>query len=388
MSRGDVAYDAPTRRDYIKYAGAVVGGGLFAGCAEQSDSGATPTETETATSTSYEVCTEPTGCVTFKSPPETWVSPDLKYIDMGVALGMYDKLVGIGEPKDIEGYAGEYWNTLSGVDIQVGDREPVTNTGSGPPAPLKEVYYALDADVHLMDPNNLRRRLDEEDVQDLLEIGPFIGNSNRHPYRRDDAWGEYAFYDLYTDFEKTAQVFQRVERFEAFQAVHDEMQTRIDERLGTDIEPKEVGVFAGGSNPTKGEFQLRDPTIGGLETKQFRSLSVRDGMLSVDQTTQNPIVDYEALLRDDPEIIVIQWDIAVTQEEFNTQFREPMGQDTSGGELTAVQNGDIYLTGQEQGPITHLFQTERLAQQLYPDTFGGTDLFDHQRVADIINGNL
>lgn len=40
-----------------------------------------------------------------------------------------------------------------------------------------------------------------------------------------------------------------------------------------------------------------------------------------------------------------------------------------------------------QGPIVHLFQLERAARGLYPETFGDEDLFDHQRVADVVAGS-
>jgi iron complex transport system substrate-binding protein len=39
-----------------------------------------------------------------------------------------------------------------------------------------------------------------------------------------------------------------------------------------------------------------------------------------------------------------------------------------------------------QGPIIHLFQLEQAAQDLYPEEFGGEQLFDRQRVADIVTG--
>jgi iron complex transport system substrate-binding protein len=42
MSEDNGGYEAPTRRDYMKYGGAVVGGTLLAGCAGQSDSDGTP----------------------------------------------------------------------------------------------------------------------------------------------------------------------------------------------------------------------------------------------------------------------------------------------------------------------------------------------------------
>jgi iron complex transport system substrate-binding protein len=64
-----------------------------------------------------------------------------------------------------------------------------------------------------------------------------------------------------------------------------------------------------------------------------------------------------------------------------------------GSELTAVQNGRVYRGGYlRQGPIHNFFQTERGAKQLYPDVFGDVtsdeELFDRQRVADIVTGDV
>jgi hypothetical protein len=73
-------HGAPTRREYVRYGGTVIGGGLLAGCAGQSDSRSTPTEAETDKSTptetstpeddGYSVTMEPVGEVTFESVPE------------------------------------------------------------------------------------------------------------------------------------------------------------------------------------------------------------------------------------------------------------------------------------------------------------------------------
>jgi len=76
--------DDPTRREYVKYGGAVITGGVLAGCASDSnsdggdDAESTPTETEMVTATptddatdtpeqSYTVEMAPMGEVTFES---------------------------------------------------------------------------------------------------------------------------------------------------------------------------------------------------------------------------------------------------------------------------------------------------------------------------------
>jgi iron complex transport system substrate-binding protein len=77
-----------------------------------------------------------------------------------------------------------------------------------------------------------------------------------------------------------------------------------------------------------------------------------------------------------------------------------MREDPVGQQLTAVQNDRLYRGGTSyQGPLINLFQTEAAAKQFYPDAFGEWNgietlsnpedrLFDYQRVADVINGDI
>ncbi len=63
-----------------------------------------------------------------------------------------------------------------------------------------------------------------------------------------------------------------------------------------------------------------------------------------------------------------------------------MENDDTARELTAVQNGDVYRGGPlYQGPITNLVVTERAAKQVYGVE---SELFDRQRVGDIVNGDF
>jgi iron complex transport system substrate-binding protein len=113
------------------------------------------------------------------------------------------------------------------------------------------------------------------------------------------------------------------------------------------------------------------------------------------------------MLSVDPEIIVVHWGIINTEdnrfdsEAFHEQYVAPMEEDPVGSQLTAVQEGNVYPGAYgEQGPIANLFLTELTGQQLYPEQFGEFDpeqypdvpeekqLFDRQRVADIINGDI
>jgi hypothetical protein len=73
-------------------------------------------------------------------------------------------------------------------------------------------------------------------------------------------------------------------------------------------------------------------------------------------------------------------------------------------DVPAFQDGRYYPSGYGmQGPIMNLFQLEMTAKQLFPDQFGewptytegvypeiseDEQLFDRQRVVDIINGDI
>src|SRR6056297_1672574 len=89
-----------SRRAFL---GTMAGGfALGAGCGQSGRTGtgrSTGTATSTATPAATEVCMEPVGCLTLDSPPETWVANAGIYCDMGVALGLTDRLAGIGSPR-------------------------------------------------------------------------------------------------------------------------------------------------------------------------------------------------------------------------------------------------------------------------------------------------
>jgi iron complex transport system substrate-binding protein len=81
--------------------------------------------------------------------------------------------------------------------------------------------------------------------------------------------------------------------------------------------------------------------------------------------------------------------MVVPEEKFEENFVQPMKDDPVGSQVAAVENDRVFRGGApNQGPIINLVNTEIAAQQLYPDVFGDERLFDRQRVADIVNGNL
>jgi len=406
MTGDTTEHEAPTRRDTIKYGGAVVSGGLLAGCTGDSSDGSgasgenaaddgddgTPTE-----NTSYEACIEPAGCLTFEEAPETWLCYNGGWADMAFALGQRDGFITAGNM--IPGFFFEPF----GLDVPPQDElPPLRAEGKGWD---KELFLKHDPDVILMSPEYMHGpgwydNWDASDTEWIAEnVAPFFGNNMRR--RRD--YHDHKLYTLYEGFERLAALFQEEERYEAFVELHDEVQSEI--AAGTPDEQPTIGLINGGSDPNAGQFYPLNTKDEGYEMKPYRDLDVRSAF---PDSMEGGTIDYEQLLEVDPEIIVVHWGIGTTgdtdsfsAEAFREQYVTPMEEDSVGSELTAVQNGNVY-PGQygEQGPIVNLLQTEMVAQQLYPEEFGAFDpeafpavpeenqLFDRQRVRDIIAGDL
>jgi iron complex transport system substrate-binding protein len=167
-----------TRRRALRGLG-VAGIAALAGCGGGSDAArtterdptpieasATATATEPATTGAavggVEACMEPVGCVAFDAPPEHWVANAGIYCDVGVALGLADRLVGIGSPRRY--YTG-YYDELPGVSLDK-DAFPALSAGT---RMSKEAFDAADADVHVMDPVRLKGTFG---VEATVEPGP------------------------------------------------------------------------------------------------------------------------------------------------------------------------------------------------------------------------
>jgi iron complex transport system substrate-binding protein len=384
---------APTRREYIGYGGAVVAGGLLAGCAGDSGGDGSPAPSATGTATAggtagdYTISMEPVGDVTFGSVPETWVPYSGDYADMAVALGRGDGITGIG---GADRYYTYVYDELDGVGV---DREQIE---ANPEVRTKEQFYELDSDVHLYDPRMLVNWFDWDaaDVTEIAEnVGPFVGNLI---FRRSDGWHDYRYYTLYEAFEKVAQVFQEQDRYAAFAQFHDEFIADVQSRLPpADERPNVFLTFEGTTEPeTFSPYRLND---GGTSKKQWNDLGVSDALAGTDienlSTTDRGELDYENLLEIDPDVILVRGHERKTPTEFRDTVLAYMEDHPVGSELRAVQNGRVYRGGHlYQGPIHNLFLTERAAKQLYPDEFGhvtdDAELFDRGRVSDIVAGGV
>ncbi|SIS13871.1 ABC transporter substrate-binding protein [Natronorubrum thiooxidans] len=400
MSKDGTRNEAPTRRDYMKYGGAVVGGGLLAGCTD--DSGQSASDT-----TGYEVTIEPAGTVRFDDVPQTWVAEGGAWVDMGVALGVENGLLSTGSYP-----APQFFYDELGVSFNRDASVEFWRDGGYD----KEIFYETDANVHFLDPNAIKYWDDNWDDDDINEIsqavGPICGNNCR---RRRDFRNEldYPLYSLYEAFEKVAQVFQKEDRYEALADVHDEVLDKVQSRLPPVDERPRIGLINGGSRPLENLFYPMDLLADGYELKTYRDLGAVSAFEDTDGGGSE--ADYEYMLEVDPDVLMIHWGIGngstvdkapengrrFDHELFNETWLEVMQDHPLGRQLAAVQDENI-LPGAwgEQGPIVNLFQTELTARQLYPEEFGEFDperypnvpeeeqLFDRQRVADIINGDI
>ncbi|QLH81413.1 ABC transporter substrate-binding protein [Halosimplex pelagicum] len=396
-----------TRRAYLTTAAAVLGGSALSGCASDGgstdtpgDAGgtdeptATPTDTPTdpgtatetpvgtqsGVETPYSVSIEPVGEVTFESVPETWIANNGSWADMGIALGL-DAPEGVW----LTGrYHTQYYDEIPGVSVDKSDIKQLWgDSGVG-----KEQFYEIDADVHVADPNFLvnRGKWEQSDVDEITEeVAPFFGNSI---FSRNYAWhSDYRYYTLMEGFEKLAQVFKRTDRYEAFEAVHDDFQAALAPVVPTRSErPSAAVIWGGGEQPESFYPYVFDE---GTSFKHLNDLKVRDALADSDVKdfySSRGAIDFETLLEVDPEVILLRGQEAKSRSEFEDTVLTFFENHDTASALTAVRNGDVYRAGAlYQGPISNLVVTERLATALY-DT--DDELFDRQRVGDIVAGNV
>ena len=425
MSSDDATGGVPTRREYVKYGGAVVGAGLLAGCAggpdgelpsnatagETSSDGSETNATDAETATddgSYSVEMFPVGEVTFDEVPQSVTTYSMAWADMVVSLGRADTL---------------QTNRLSGptlfydrLDIDYdSDWPPLWQDGGMP----KEVFYEHDPDAFLIDPNLIQAWDDNWDDADVEEIesnvAPFFGCMNR---RFRNEWQQEMEYSdrapsMLEAFDEVGTLLDERTRTEAWFDLHEDLQSEVRSRLPEDDDPPSIGLINSGSSPEKGEFYALYLEDDGYEMKPYRDLGLveADAFAGV-ETGQYGKTDYETMLEVDPDRIVVHWGIttgsvtfggdgAFDAERFREKFVAPMENDEVGSQLTAVQEGRV-LPGPtaEQGPLVNAFQTELTARLFYPEEFGEVDmdapldvpeekrLFDRDRVRDILNGDI
>lgn len=375
-----------TRRTVLRASAALAGAGAIAGCIGSEESNdTTPSDDDTTPSDdesdSYSVTMPPVGTVEFDGVPETWVANNGSWADMGVALGQ-------DPPEAVwltSRYHTQYYDSIPDLEVDKSGMVSLSDDGVD-----KERFYELDGDVHVIDPNFLKNRFpewDEGDIEEIEEkIAPFFGNSifsTGYPWHED-----YTYLSLYEAFEKLAEVFQATDRYEAFVDVHETFQSNVEGIVPTaeSDRPAVAIMWAAGNEPEEFSPYL----IGeGTSFKQWRDLGVRDALAETDvQDFHNTRgrIDYETLLEIDPEYLMFRGHEAQTRKEFQDTVVAFMKDHDVASDLTAVKNDNVYRGGPlYQGPITNLVVTERAAKQVYDVE---EELFDRQRVADIIDGNV
>jgi len=354
----------------------------LAGCTGSDGDGgeSTPTEDDSSMEMeSYSVSIEPVGEVEFDSVPETWVANNGSWADMGAALGI-EPPEGVWLPSR---YHTQYYDEIPDVSV---NKSGMTQLSEGGEVD-KEKFYDFDTDVHVMDPNFLLNRFGwtESDIDEIEQIAPLFGNtifSRGYPWHED-----YQYYTLDEAFEKLAEVFDRTDRYEEFAELHEEFQSRVADIVPPESERPDVAIFWGAGDQPE---QFYPYTIDeGTSFKQWRDLQVGDALAQSgvrDFHSERGAVEYETLLEVDPEVLLLRGQEAKTEEEFQNTVVSHLEDNNTTSQLSAVQNGEVYQGGPlYQGPIFNLLVTERAVNQIYDVD---EELFDRQRVSDIVNGNF
>ncbi|WP_436347451.1 ABC transporter substrate-binding protein [Natronorubrum sp. FCH18a] len=385
-----------TRRQVLA-ASLTVGSGAIAGCIsgterEDSDGGDTSGDP-------YSVNMAHIGDVEFDTVPENAFVTFPQYADMMVALGHGEAANTLFSPEMAGPTMNGFYDHLEGVEFEW---EHLTN-------PLEnglkeEQLYDLDSDVHFLDPSYIlttEADWEESDVDEIADtIGPWFGNfhSGVHSDPADAYADSYEYYTLWELFEAVADVFQERERYEALEAVYDDLRSRIESNLPPEDErPTAARVTLAGD-----EFYTYHLNISGFWQADTRPLDAHDALADYDWDADWGVLDYEAMADADPDVILHHW--GITPQYAIGDVREQLEDHPVGSDLTAVETDRVVAAGMRyQGPLMNLFQLEMTAKQLYPEPFGewpghvagegypdipaDERLFDRERVADIVSGS-
>lgn len=420
-----------SRREYLAYSGSLTISGLVAGClgGDRSQSAGaqpttSPTETETPTATaepttaepaSYTASIEPVGEVSFESPPETVVGGWGFVADVLTGLGAADSIVGMARPGFW--YQG-FYDLLPGVSMR--NTAEIPATVSKGYRVQEELLYELDPELLATDPNRFIAWYGHEpDAVARLEddVAPFFGNESRS--KRGGSWpnwgsdGSYAYYGISEFVERYGQLFGAEARASALVDLYETTMDDITSRVPPAADRPTVGVLSAFTNPeNRGFFGVTEPSPAldaTHELKQYGDLGVVDafaGQYPGEGGHYDLKTDFEGLLEVDPDVLVFKEAVNALggqnvygNADVYEQTLDVLRTDDVGSRVSAVQNDRLYPGGTgSQGPIINLFQTEMLAKQLYPEEFGewrgfgetpeSEQLFDRQRLADIVTGEL
>ncbi|SIS13961.1 ABC transporter substrate-binding protein [Natronorubrum thiooxidans] len=387
---------APTRREYVKYGSAIVGGGLIAGCT--GGSGTTPEQADTSTPEDqrYSVTMSPVGTVEFDEVPERIFTRLSHHAGMAFALGRGDDVNAVNGPAYYDATWKQFTERLPGVSVDWSDAYASWE-------PSKEQLYELESDVHLADPAWVVQ-LDQWNTDDIMEvdenISPWFGNSlsDRRQEPTSEWDSDYEYYSLWEQFEKVAQVFKEEARYDALASIHADIIETIEAGLPSESERPSVAMITAADV----EKQIWAYTVDnpGFLTAHTRPLRPRNPFGNSFESGST--IDFEALLEADPDVILFLSGMQPNVSMNN--LRSTLISHTVASEITAVNEGRVFPQGARyQGPVLNLFQLEMSAKQFYPEEFGewptsdggpypeipvDEQLFDRKEVADIINGEF
>lgn len=388
MASESMRHAAPTRREYVKY-GAVVGGSLLAGCTSDVD---TDSGGETPEGGSGTVTMSPVGEVGFDEPPETVFTRLTHHAGMAFALGRGDGVNAMHAPEYYDALWNQFVERLPGVSL---DWTGLYSSWE----PEKEVLYELDSDVHLADPAWVARDTgwSREELDEIGEsVGPWFGNSLSDSHQEPpEEWAEgYEYYTLWEQFELVAEAFGERERYDELATIHEDVLGTVEADLPADDGPTLALVGLSDID----EIYVYPTDAPGFLTSHLRPFEPVDAFDGAVASGEQ--VDMEALLEADPDVILALG--GMVPETDMAAIRDDLREHPVAGEIAAVGNDRIYAQGARyQGPILNLFQLEMSAKQLHPEQFGDwpvyesgpypeipedEQLFDRERVANVING--
>ncbi|WP_440772809.1 ABC transporter substrate-binding protein [Natronorubrum sp. DTA28] len=395
MGREKPARGESTRRAFVTYGSTAIGGGLLAGCSDIVNQNESESTAE-ADDGSYTATLAPVGTVTLEEPPTNVFTHFPWFPDMTTALGHGESVNYLWW--DGTAAALEYFTAgMDDVEIAWAD-EP------GEYGFTKEQLYELDSDLHLVDPAwvTTQDNWTRADVDEIAtNVGPWFGNyySSNHATPPEEWADGYEYNTLWELFDGVASLYGERSRYEALASVRGDLLETIENGLPPESERPTVAYLS--LETDLSAIHVLPLNAPGYWNTHTRPLGTVDAF--GDQEFDGPFkqVDAEALLEADPDAILALW--TVTETVDFEQLVRNLRDDPVASELTAVKNDRVYAQGTRwQGPLMNLCQLEMTAKQLYPEQFGawpgyedgdvypafGPDeqLFDHQRVADIING--
>jgi len=374
-------------RKTLRFGGGLLAGATLPGCERQSDESRTEHRGD---ETAYHVSLSPVGTVRFHDVPERVVAHDANYADMMIALGVIDRLVALGWPERFQKrYVSRLYRQLPGLNV---DTSQVASIQEGRSLD-KELLYALDADLHHIDPLQLSSfpGWSERDVDEIRKnVAPFFANRFSRAHRYDGPH-RYQYYGIWELHEKMAAVYRRPEKAQDLRALGKQLENRI-KKDRPDHRPKALLI-----NYQDEVFWVRRNLNGpGISRQHLRKLGLQDAM--VDGSDADPLgkegkTDLEGILALQPDVLLEQWSLTKTNPRLKSlrDLRDhPLAR-----KISAFAHDRLYAGGTPlQGPLTYLFQLEMVAKQVYPEVFGPWRghgnlpedewLFDRRKVADII----